>query len=181
MLGNNMFAYCINNPATCMDPTGTLCVFAFMGDYRTQSILTTGGGGGCGGISGYGGSGGSGYKDIIDELSDITDKALDAVGAVAEDCWDAYMRGYNLQQETQMQETQMMINAAMDVYSYLDETGTISFAMVCVNSVNAARSFQIAAVYLAAPIPTPIDEAFAIGYVLKGLYHLYGVEKAFYK
>jgi hypothetical protein len=52
MLGNNMFAYCNNNPATCMDPTGTLCVFAFMGDYRTQDILTTGGGGGGGAACG---------------------------------------------------------------------------------------------------------------------------------
>jgi len=46
LLGNNMFAYCNNNPATYKDPSGTLCVFAFMGDYRTQDILTTGGGGG---------------------------------------------------------------------------------------------------------------------------------------
>ena len=49
-----MFAYCNNNPATYEDPTGALCVFAFMHDYRTQDILTTGGGGGGGGTSSWG-------------------------------------------------------------------------------------------------------------------------------
>ena len=43
------------------------------------------------------------------------------------------------------------------------------------HTYQASRSFKKAMTYYIAPIPTAVDEGFAIGYVLKGVYHLFRV------
>ena len=54
MLGNNMFAYCLNNPVNCYDPGGTAAISYCNGDRNPLFIgyIGIGGGGGGGSIGG---------------------------------------------------------------------------------------------------------------------------------
>ena len=91
-------------------------------------------------------------------------------GAMA--LYDAYNRGYAIQQEAQLMEAQMLVEGAITAYNYLDETEIIDFGMTGYHSTQAARAFKKSLSYYVAPIPTIIDEGMAIGYIVKGVYHL---------
>lgn len=54
VIGNNMFAYCLNNPVNNLDSSGTVAVSIFDGDRNSLSIGYIGlGGGGTGGRGGF--------------------------------------------------------------------------------------------------------------------------------
>lgn len=116
-----MFAYCLNNPVNCYDPSGNAAFWTSTGDWNPLHSGYYGIGG-----AGGGGSGKSGYKDIIDELSDKTNKTLDTIGSVADDCWDAYVQGHYWQQEVQMQEAraknELIQKMANGVYDYVTDS-----------------------------------------------------------
>ena len=90
------------------------------------------------------------------------------VADAAEATWDAYMWSYNQQQQAQLSQAQIMLSG----YSIIDEAEVIDIGMSSYHAYKAASSFKAAAAYFAAPIPTVIDEGFAVGYILKGVYHL---------
>ena len=64
------------------------------------------------------------------------------------------------------------IEIIKDTVETADEAGVIDIGMASYHSIQATRSFKKAIAYAVAPIPTPADEGFAIGYALKGVYHL---------
>ena len=65
------------------------------------------------------------------------------------------------------------IEIIKDTVETADEAGVIDIGMTGYNSYKAASSFKNAIAYFVAPIPSPIDEAFAIGYMLICVYHLF--------
>ena len=126
MLGNNMFAYCGNNPVNKADPTG--CAFVNIDwdfDGLPNSLFIDAGAGGGFAIAGVANSSG-----MAEDVAYFAKKAGKAMGGMAkkvgnwfasgaEFIWDAYMRSYNLQQNAQMQEAQMMIGTIDAVCDYV--------------------------------------------------------------
>ena len=159
-----MFAYCLNNPVNCYDPSGNAAFWTSTGDWNPLHSGYYGIGG-----AGGGGSGKSGYKDILEEIAGRTKKVSGAVASAAEYCADVYSD----YQASQQLEAEMMMNAGIEMYRYLDDNGVISVGKSSYQSYKAATEFKIAAAYLLAPIPSPADEMFAIGHAIKGVYHLY--------
>ena len=109
---------------------------------------------------------------IIAEQNRIISEGVEAVGTAAEYVWDAYMRSCQMLQEAQLLEAQLMLRSANAAYKLLDETEVIRVGMTSYHSYQAAYSFKKAMAYYLAPIPTIIDEGLAVGYAVKGLYHL---------
>lgn len=91
----------------------------------------------------------------------------DAANAV----WNAYQRGYAIQQKANLMEAQMMVDGVIAIYNSLNETEIIDTGVSVYHTVQAARAFKKSSTYFAAPIPTVVDEAFAFGFLVKGLYH----------
>ena len=85
--------------------------------------------------------------------------------------WDAYQRGYTAQQNANLTEAQMMVDGVITAYNFLNETEIIDTGMSGYHTVQAARAYKKSSIYFAAPIPTLMDEAFAVGFLIKGLYH----------
>ena len=67
--------------------------------------------------------------------------------------------------------TQMMVDGAITAYKFLDETEAVDAGVSGYHAIQAARMFKKSLAYFAAPIPTVVDEAFACGFLVKGLYH----------
>ena len=122
-----------------------------------------------------GGSGGVAYAASIrpEGVKKLANEVGTAISAGAEACWDACTRDYNRQQDVQMQQAQMNFDGAMAVYDFLNDTGAISAGMAGYHSYQATREWQKAAVYATLPIPTLIDEYFAMAHLIKGAYHWY--------
>ena len=176
VLGNNMFAYCRNNPIVLEDATGTAdraCIYAEgrIDDEPWRDHSPGGGGIPRRNYSSYSNY----YGEVADKFYTVRLFRVVAKGVGIGAKWlsEAYMRGYNLQQNAQMQEAQLMVDGAMSTYTYLEEIGAVSVAKWGMNSVNAARHGKIAMAYLAAPIPTPIDEYLAVCHAVKAIYHLF--------
>ena len=125
-LGNNMFAYCLNNPVILEDTTGSAarsCITAADGIDETPWRDHSPGGGG---IPRRNYSSGSNYYgEVADKFYAV--KFFRAVGkgldTGAEWLWDAYMRGFNIQQETQFQYTLAQHELYKDVYDYITDDG----------------------------------------------------------
>ena len=83
------------------------------------------------------------------------------------------MRGYYIHSNAQIQEAQLILGGSRMTYNFLDDTGLKDAGTVGWQAAQAISEGKRAAHYFALPIPTPIDEAFAIGHALKGLYHFY--------
>ena len=119
-----MFAYCLNNPVNGCDPCGTCfhrwdvwndceeCGGKTIGDkwdvfsasvsnawdatiewcadaYNTYNYA---------------------YQQQVEMQAQITRTQTKMIASAAETAWDAYMRGYDVQQTTQREETQMVMN-----------------------------------------------------------------------
>lgn len=162
LIGNNMFAYCLNNPVKYRDDSGEF-TDGYLDQYLEVFLIWC-------------------YekitkeehpaREIEKEKKEINKIQNEIIKDGAEALWDAYNRGYTMQQNSQMQEAQLMLDGAKTIYNYLDETGTISTAKYGWHTVQAVREGNRALAYLAAPIPSPIDEFFAVGHAVKGAYHL---------
>jgi len=161
-----MFSYCNNSPVIYHDSTGNAPISYHNGDRNPLFIGHVGIGGGSvgGGYPGCGGQGNSGYKDFFDEVSVKNRKAIEVIGSTLED-------GYNKQQEAKMREAEMTLDAVKKIYGTLEDNGGIAVGKVSYKSYQAANEFKKTVFYLGLPIPTPVDEAFAIGHAVKGLYH----------
>ena len=169
-----MFAYCRNNPIVLEDATGTadracICAESRIDDepWRDHSP----GGGGIprrnyGSYSNY-------YGEVADKFYTVRLFRVVAkgVGIGATWLWDAYMRGYNLQQNAQMQQAQLLLDGSMRAYEFLEETEEIAIGKVGYHSVIAANEGRKALALVALPIPTPVDEIMALGHAIKGFYH----------
>lgn len=179
-----MFAYCLNNPVMYRDPSGygvfddLLDYFAWCGNiYNQQQALDTQIRMQQNEIIGNGlRSAYNAYNDSIIRQqkieNEITRAQLDVIGNGASALWDACMRGCQIQQEAQRLEAELMLDGIKTAYNFLDETEVIDVGMTSYHSYQAARSFKKAMAYYIAPIPTIIDEGIAVGYMVKGLYHL---------
>ena len=173
-LGNNMSSYCLNNPVNGCDPCGTcLHRWDFWNDCEK-----------CGGktiedkwdgfttwvVGTY-----NRINTINQQQRELNTQIIiqqnEMVGNAAKSVWDAYQRGCAMQQKGQLMEAQMMADGARAVYNFLDETEMIDLGVSGYHAVQATRAFKKSASYFAAPIPTIIDESFALGYLVKGLYH----------
>ena len=125
-----------------------------------------------------GGSGGVAYAaGVVSSIDPAAVKkfinnAGAAISSGTEACWDAYVQGYNIQQEAQLKETQAMLDGTDTVYNYLTDTEILDMGMNTFSTVQAARSFNKSLAYFLAPIPTAVDEMLGIRYALKGFYHL---------
>ena len=66
ILGNNTYAYCMNNPVCCYDPGGTMAYYTFLGDSHVFSdqALMGGNGGARSGVHGGGCSSGGGKPNF---------------------------------------------------------------------------------------------------------------------
>ena len=112
-----MFAYCGNNPVNNADPSGNAFINVDWDfDGLPNSLFIDVGAG-----AGYAMAGVANSSGMAEDVTYAAKKAGKAMGGMAkkvggwiatgaEFLWDAYMRGYNLQQNAQMQEAQMMID-----------------------------------------------------------------------
>ncbi len=186
LLGYNMFAYCNNNPVMCSDSSGhAACTWdgGFCGLESMAGLVDTSGGGGrVAGIPGCNGESARRHsaeiiqreKDYIrGRIHEMASNVGDALYSVGTTLWDAYMRGHNLHQYSQTQEAQLMLDGATEIYTLLDETEIIDVAKYGWHTVQAVNEAKKALAYWVAPIPTPIDEYFAVCHAIKALYHLY--------
>ena len=170
-IGHNMFAYCGNNPVNRADPSGHAFVqvcFDTDGGIQMLGPCMWGGGGGGGGGVAYAASAVSSFPK--ETAKKFWKKVGETIGSAAEACWDAYMFSSSLQ----AQETQLLLDGAKNVYnaySFLDENGIIDIGTVGYQSVMAAKEWQASLTYLAAPIPSPVDELLAAGHAIKAFYH----------
>ena len=128
-LGNNMFAYCLNNPVAYQDSAGTIA-YTCMDDVLLFSEMYFGAciGGGGGGSAAYGMTyAPKAVKEINDSLNEAKETVKEVLFDVATYLWDAYMRGYNLQQEVmlnqQLAQYQVVSDVATDVYNYVTDDG----------------------------------------------------------
>ena len=111
VLGNNMFAYCRNNPIVQEDATGTAdraCIYAEgRMDEEPWRDHSPGGGGiprrNYGSYSNY-------YGEVADKFYAV--KFFRAVGNGLEDLWNAYVHSNELQVQQQYQQDMMVIDVA---------------------------------------------------------------------
>ena len=103
VLGNNMFAYCRNNPIVLEDATGTAdraCIYA---ESRIDDEPWRDHSPGGGGIPRRNYSSGSNYYgEVADKF--YTVRLLRCLGAVADALWDAYVHSNELQVQQQYQQ-----------------------------------------------------------------------------
>ena len=78
-----------------------------------------------------------------------------------------------MQQEAKLLEAQLMLDGVTKIYDYLEETQIISIGKNGYHSIVAANEANKAMAYFFAPIPSLIDEYFAVCHGLNALYHLY--------
>lgn len=101
----------------------------------------------------------------------ITMQQTELLQDVAEAAWDVYQRGYEQKQESQLLQAQSMLDGIKTSYALINEAGVIDMGMAGYQTYQATLSFKKALAYFILPIPTTVDEGFAVGYVLKGIYH----------
>ena len=162
-----MFAYCLNNPVNCYDPSGNAAFWTSTGDWNPLHSGYYGIGG-----AGGGGSGKSGYKDIIDEFSDKTNKTLDTIGSVADDCWDAYVQGHYWQQEEQMRQDSAMMELVKYVrstYEVTQDTAVAKYGKGVLKVRKGVNWVKEGATYILVPCPTIADDLIGMGFVVAGV------------
>ena len=152
-----MFAYCNNNPANGYDPCGT-CIhnWKFYDCERCAAFWN--------GIAEW-------FVDAYDTISSvnqqqaqlemqITMQQNEMIADAAEATWDAYMRGYNIQQEAQLQHALASQDFIVDRFSTPEKTkNTFAACAVACDAVSVATA--------ACP---PVSKGFAIaGIVLGGI------------
>ena len=156
-----MFAYCLNNPVNLHDENGEAAdsysgwIGELLGEWIYELIT---------------GKDHPGRQTAALETQVIVAQNKMVTDA-AKTMWDAYQRGYTIQQEGKLIEAQMIVDGASIAYNFLNDTEIIDVGMSSYHSVQSARAFKKSVVYFTAPIPTPVDEVFAIGYAIKGVYH----------
>jgi len=168
-IGNNMFAYCLNNPICYVDKDGKAA-------------------------DSYGGMAGNAFgmflyelftgdthpdrqaqqieNQVIEKQNEMLKTAGKTLWDAGKALWDAYMRSYNMQQNANMQNAQLTLDGLENIYDNIEETDVVSVGKSGYHSVQAANEFKQAFAYFALPIPTAADEALALGHTAKGLYHL---------
>ena len=85
---------------------------------------------------------------------------------------DAYLHSYNLQQNTMITEAQATLDGVQTIYNFLNNKEIIKIGKTGYDAYQAANAFSKGIAYALAPIPTVADEFFAVGFVIKGIYHL---------
>ena len=79
-------------------------------------------------------------KDYIrGRIHEMASNVGDALYSVGTTLWDAYMRGYNLQQNSRMQEAQLMLDGTTKICTFLDEIKIIDVAKNGWHSVQTAN------------------------------------------
>ena len=99
ILGNNMFAYCNNNPTNGYDPCGT-CIHNWkFYDCEKCAAFWTGVAEWC--VDTYNTISSVNQQQAQLEMQ-ITMQQNEMIADAANATWDAYMRSYNIQQEAQL-------------------------------------------------------------------------------
>ena len=136
ILGNNMFAYCLNNPVNLEDITGSAARICFSDNDRLDEAPwfdhSPGGGGR---LRRKYTTGSNNYGEVADKF--YTVRLLrtigKGVGAGAIWLWDAYQRGYALEQETMMLQAKTnldMFDSPEDIERSIDLIeATVGFSM----------------------------------------------------
>lgn len=161
ILGNNMFAYCNNNPVSNVDPTGHALMQMSFDPDGASGLLTPGPWGG-----GSGGSSGMAYWANIspEAAKELANDVGEAICTAAEACWDVYMRSYNLQQNAQLQQAQMNINMFDSPEDIWKSVGIISATVDC------AKAGYAVAVIITSPVPITVKAgALAVFGLVKGI------------
>ena len=168
-----MFAYCMNNPVMGCDPCGT-CIHNWK-FYDCEKCAAFWNGVGQWFVDTYN-TINSVYQHQTQLQTQVAMQQNKMIADAAEATWDAYMRGYNIQQEAQMMDAQLKADVVSSACNIIIETDAVDMGMNTYHTVRAARSFKKSLAYFVAPIPTPADEALAIGFALKGIYHLIRID-----
>ena len=166
IIGNNMFAYCGNNPVNREDPTGHAFVQMCINFDGVPNVMGSSMWGGCGsgGVAYAAGAASSSSSVNLTAEKKAVKKFLNNVGegivsaaeacwegivSAAETCWNAYMFSYNMQQNAQLQQAQMnidMFDSPEDIEHSIDVIeATVGFSIA---------SYEVAAIIIS---PTPLS------------------------
>jgi len=167
-MGNNMFVYCGNNPVMFSDPTGMLFEISpggWVGRQIGELIyewLT-------------------GEDHPNDQTDALENQIIMEQNKMIKDAvifgWDTYMWGNNIQKETQMHETQMMLEGTARIYKYYNENeelqqGISGGRRIITGGLNICKG----AVAILAPAPTPVEDLMGMYKITNGVINAcYGI------
>ena len=164
ILGNNMFAYCLNNPVAFSDEQGTATKSCLHDSTEPRDPWRNSGSGG--GIPRKDYRSGIDYGDLADKFYTIRFFRLLGEGLTA--LYDAYMRGYNIQQEAQRLEAQLIAEQTVRVQTAAVKNGTIAAIQTVVqrnlqgNKEAQMVAFEAATAFVSGYIAGLIVEIFDI-------------------
>ena len=174
LLGNNMFAYCNNNPVMGCDPCGT-CIhnWKFYDCEKCAAFWS--------GVSEWILDACNTITSVNQQQSllqtQVTTQQNKMIADAAEATWDAYMWSYNMQQETQQKEAQIMVDVAVQVNNYLGTHEDLAQGLSGTGKVvKGVVGIGSGVGLLIAPIPTPVDDLVGIRKITFGVYNVcYGI------
>ena len=176
-----MFAYCGNNPVNNADPSGNAFINVDWDfDGLPNSLFIDVGAG-----AGYAMAGVANSSGMAEDVTYAAKKAGKAMGGMAkkvggwiatgaEFLWDAYVRGYNFQQNAQMQEAQMMIDAGNAVFAlYMELTMQYESELALLGGIDNVYSGidNICTGFgrILVPEPTVVNDVIGVGQATYGV------------
>ena len=162
-----MLAYCLNNPVNYTDKNGKAAdSFAGMGGEVLGEWL-------------YEAFSGNTHpnkqtRELENRIAAEQHKIISNAGKTI---WDAYMRGYNIQQASQIQETQMVLEGARKIYQYYNkheelQQGVSGGKRIVAGALNIRDG--LAAILV--PVPTTSEDLIGVAKITGGIIKVcYGV------
>jgi len=162
-LGNNMFAYCNNNPVNLMDRNGDSpdSIFAWIGEELGELLYEW-----------ITGNDHPSHQTETVEIAVVSEQNQ-MIADGASEMWDAYSEYAQDQEATQRRGAEMNLQA----YDYINEHENIETGMSGgIKIVTGTIKVITGTALLLAPIPTPADDLRGVQQITIGIYKVcYGI------
>ena len=168
-MGNNMFAYCNNNPANCSDSTGTVAKICLTADGRIEDSPWRN-------HSPRGGGFVYHCNDITTQYDGdkfFTQILFRNIGKFAEKCWNAYVHSNELQVQNLHQQN-MAVREHWD-YVFANPERTNDFLAMVVADISAYWAYAKLAAASTVALGPILGTAFVVGGAIVTTLNYYGV------